>query len=507
MNGLHTISTPVSARWVRASFPPAAVAVGIVGAVAAALLVGPKFGQVLFVGATALALILFALGSPVFATIALLLTMFLSLPLEEYIDFPLISTVFAVLIVSTALWMDRTPGRLRGTGAVEWAMAAYLMWNIYSMFAPHKYTAGPQAPTGLLNDLPFSVPRFILTGALIPFVLYAVGRYTFDRAAAVLALLWTILAVAAYSAVMSIIPFTGPTALVWPRYIVNVDPPGWAGRAVGIFNQPVVNGMVLVLGFAIAMLLASRRSEPTWRRLVALVVAVACGGGIYLTHTRAVWFCGAIVLIIGAILAKEFRTGFIAAICLVMTMVILNWSAFTGTNREVGGVASPGELEARMNIIQTALGATAERPLTGWGIGRFAAVNTYHHQQWSLETPWNAGYGFVAHQNELGIVVELGLIGLVPWIYVLALIAYRLWNAYRTLPDGDLCGKPLAVIAIMAFAIFVGTGFTVDLRYFDFPTGAIFLLAGIAIGWSDRHTRRQAVAGGDVAEQVRPRHA
>jgi hypothetical protein len=80
---------------------------------------------------------------------------------------------------------------------------------------------------------------------------------------------------------------------------------------------------------------------------------------------------------------------------------------------------------------------------------------------------------------------------------VLALIAYRLWNAYRTLPDDDLCGKPLAVTAIIAVVIFVCCGIASDLRSFDF-VATIFLLAGVATGWSDRHKLAQAAAG-DVA--------
>jgi O-antigen ligase len=502
-------STPLSARWTRDWLPAAAVVVGIVGAVAVALLTGSKFGQVVVVGAAALALGVLALRSPVFAILLLVVTMFLFKPLKQqiHLPIPLFLAVFAVLIVSTALWIERTPGRLRGIGAIEWAMAVYLMWNIYSMFAPHEYKAGPQFARYATRDPTFSVPRFILVGALIPFVLYAVGRWTFDRAAAVLALFWTIVAVAAYSAVMSILPFTGPTEWVWPRYIV--DQPSWAGRAVGVFDQPVVNGMVLALGFAIAILLASRRSEPAWRRLVAFVVAVGCGGGIYLTHTRAAWLSLAVVLIIGAILAQGFRKGFITILCLAITMIVVNWSVFTSADRAAGGVASPGQVDDRLNIDQTALWAAAQRPLTGWGIGRFDAVDTYHHQQWSLDTPWTNGFGQNAHQTELGILAELGLIGLVPWICVLALLAYQLWKAYRTLPVDDLCGKPLAVIAIMAFAIFVNTGLTVDVRNsdFDFPRVVLFLLAGIAIGWSERRKRGQAVAEGDLAQQLRPRHA
>jgi O-antigen ligase len=185
----------------------------------------------------------------------------------------------------------------------------------------------------------------------------------------------------------------------------------------------------------------------------------------------------------------------------------MNWTQFTSTDREAGGVASPREVQDRLNIDQTALWAAEQRPLTGWGIGRFASVNTYHHQQWSPEIPFIRGWGAVPHENELGILAELGLIGLAPWLCVLVLIAYRLWKAYRTLPDDDLCGQPLAVIAIMALAIYLCASISGDLRSFNFMPGAIFFLAGIVIGWSERHKRLQVAAGDVIAEQMRGRHA
>ena len=95
----------------------------------------------------------------------------------------------------------------------------YVLWNVYSALTPHKYPPGDQ-----LTLEPYSLRNFILIPTVIPFVLYATGRLTFDRAAAVRALLWTILAFAAYSAAVSILPFTGPTQLVWPRYIMDARP-------------------------------------------------------------------------------------------------------------------------------------------------------------------------------------------------------------------------------------------------------------------------------------------
>lgn len=460
--------------------------------------------MMLIAGAIGLAVGLYAVRSPTFAVIVLLLAISLRETLNSAVHTPveLWWFAFAVLIAATLLWMYRTSTRPRGTGAVEWAMAGYLLWNLYSMLSPHKYPAVDVLGGGE----PLPVARFIVIGTLLPFVFYCVGRYTVDRPAAVRALLWFILAFGAYSAAVSIMPAVGLSDFVWPRYIVVNDMSGWAGRALGIFVQPVVNGMVLTLGFAVAMFVASRRSEPAWRRRMAFIVAAACGWGIYLTHTRAAWLSAAVVLVIGALLAKRHRGGFIAVLSLVAVGVVANWSTFTSSDREAGGVASASEVEDRLNSIQTSLWAFAREPLEGWGIMRFQTLNTYHHQQWSPDTPWIRGLGEVSHENELGILAELGLIGFVGWVCVLVLIAHRLWKAYLALPSDDLCGQPLAVIAIMGFATLVCTGFTVDLRFFDFPTAVIFLLAGMTVGQWERVRSRSVKADSEHLEQAVVRH-
>jgi O-antigen ligase len=428
--------------------------------------------------------------APILAALLLLVATFLHSPLADDLPGNTFAILIALVIGATVLWMDVSPTRLRGVGAVEWAMALYLMWNAYSVIAPHEYsTVVP------LDGLDYPPARFIMTGTVIPFLMYAVGRYAFDRPAAVRLSLWTVLALAAYSAWVSILEFTGPASWVWPRSIVDGSLPAdqtWVGRAVGVVNQPVVNGLILILGFAIAITLMSRHGEPTWRRCLLLVVAVACGYGLYLTHTRAAWLSGVVMLVLGALLAKGYRSGFTAALGLIAAVVALNWSVFISSDRAAGGVGSQSEVWDRLNMIRTALWAFGQKPIEGWGINRFRAVNTFHHQQWAPEVPWRNGYGMPSHMNELGILAELGLIGLALWIGVLALIAHRLWDAYRTLPDGDICGKPLAVIGIIALATLLCTGSTVDLRFLDFPTAAVFLLVGIAVGWCDRHKREQA---------------
>ncbi|MGA5463066.1 O-antigen ligase family protein [Mycobacterium sp. NPDC050041] len=423
--------------------------------------------------------------APIVAALALVLTTFLHLGLKPYLPDGIFVVLFAIAVVAMAVWFRHTTVRLRGIGAVECAFALYLAWNIYSMYYPHKYPASDP-----LTGQVFSVPRFIMTGVMVPFLMYVIGRYAFNRESFVRLLLWAVVFMAGYSAAVSIMQFTGPKDMVWPRFIVDGSlTPGvdtWADRAIGVFNQPVVNGLTMVLGFTIAMVLVSRRTEPAVLRCVAAVTALACGFGIYFTYTRAVWLSAALAIVIGALLAKGSRRGFAISMAIVAGAVLTNWSTFTSADRNAGGIGSASEVDDRMNIIQTALWAAAREPFTGWGIQRFQAINTYHHQQWSPEVPWGNGYGIVSHTNEMGILAELGLIGLGLWLTVLLLIVRRLWTAYRSLPEQDLCGKPLAVIAIVALAVLFSSGLTVDLRLFDFPTAVVFLIVGTAVGWSER---------------------
>jgi O-antigen ligase len=490
-----------------------AVAAGLAAVVvvlAAVRLPGAKFGQLLVLGAVALVVGVLVLRSPPFATIILIFAMFLRPATPHVLPIDLIWVVFAGVVGAWVLWMERNPDRPRGMDAIEWAMVLYMAWNVCSMITPHEYIATQLVTWGsgrIVTAVPADVWRLILIQMLLPLLLYRMGRHAFDRAALVRALLWTILILAAYSAAMSIMQFTGPTELVWPRYILE-DTVGtvWPDRASGVFRQPNINGWLLALGLAIAMLLLSRRSEPTWRRWFAFVVAIACGYGIYLTHTRVVWLSSVVVLIIGALIARGYRKGFVVAICLVASVVVVNWSAFASTDRKAGGVGSVNEVQDRLNANQTALWAITRKPVAGWGILRFQPVNTYHHQQWAPDVPWIRGYGAAAHETELGILVDVGVIGFALYICVLGLVIRRLWTAYRTLPDHDLCGKPLAVTTIMAIATLIITGTAVDLRLFDFPMLPIFLLAGITVSWSDRYQRSQTAAGGQIAEPVTVPH-
>jgi O-antigen ligase len=294
------------------------------------------------------------------------------------------------------------------------------------------------------------------------------------------ALMTTLVLLATYSTVVSVLQFTGPAAWVWPRYIVEA--PNYPERANGIFNQPVVNGLVLVAGFVTALFLAHEKTLGRLPRTAAAIVAVACVPGIYLTRTRAVWLVFALGLVVCAVFARGRRTGFVVTLAVAIGFVVLTWPTFSSSDRAAGGVGSASEVDDRLNTIATSFAAIEQRPLLGWGIGRFAQVNTYLHQVWEPSISFIRGYAIASHENELGIATELGLIGLALWLAVLGLLGRDLAGALRRLPVDGLAGRVLGLLALTVFGVWAVAGLTVDLRYFDFANLLVFLLIGAAVG-------------------------
>ncbi|MBL1074065.1 O-antigen ligase family protein [Nocardia sp. 2] len=480
-----------------AALSPVAIRVGWLAAIGVALPVGLAgmlavsdrapggVGTVAAAGGFAAVCVVIGLKDPRWAFVFLVVATFLRPAIPKILPTtdPFI-LAFGGVVISALAWVRGRPERRIRLGVIELAMALYLLWNLHSILQPHEYPPLLNPLTGQMLDL----WRYLIIGTVMPFVAYLVARMIFGDRRSLRFLITTLLVCAAYSAWVSILQFHGPQALLWPKYIALR--PNWPDRAVGLPNQPQVNGLILIVGFVLCLVLMGVEHRPRWQRIGLSVIAAGSAYAIYLTHTRSVWLGFAVVVVLGVVLAKGYRTGFVATAVGAVLAIALNWSTFTSKDRSAGGVASTNEVFDRLNANTTAVWAFAEKPWSGWGLGRFVSINTYHHQQWSPETPWNRGLGIPAHQNELGIMAELGIVGLLLWLTVIVLISYRLIRAFVDLPPDGMLGRPLAFIAGTAFLSLVMAGLFVDLRLFDYPNTMVFALAGAAAGVAERFTHR-----------------
>jgi O-antigen ligase len=448
----------------------------VVGAVAA---FPAASGMGVLLAACALVALAWVWVSPLAAVVLLLLATLLRLaiPVPE-LPIDLMTIAFFGALASVAI------GLLRGSvpplqiGALEIVMALYVVWNITSALTPHALRA-VEAGTGL----EFGVWRFILTGTVIPLAAFVIGRRVLGTERAVRVLLWIVVGITGYSAVTAVLQFYGPPALVWPQYILASR--SWPGRAVGIFDQPVMNGMVMVIGFVVCLHVGRHHDGRRWRQVLAYAVALLAVAGIYLTYTRAVWLAFGLVLVLGAVLARRARFPYAALTTAAVVAIVVSWSTFTSSDREAGGVGSEGEVEDRLNTMETSFWAISEEPLVGWGIGRFMQVNSHHHKQWAPDVGWDRGYGAASHHNELGIAVELGLVGLALWLMILVLVARLVVRAMRTLSEGGMQGRGLGLIGFLVFVVLIIIGATVDLRFLGFAELLAMLLLGLVVGTAE----------------------
>ena len=462
--------------------PAVPMALGLTTAVLVSLRAGDNTALLVVLASIGVAAVYVGLRNPVWALVFLLVALLLRVALIGGHLFPTdpFFIAFVGLVISAGIWLAGNPEGRPKLGAAEVMMTLYAVWNVNSILRPHDLPA--LADAAFEQQLPMA--RFFLASTVIPFVVYYISRAIFNNLKAIRILLVTLLIIGAYSAVVSILPFTGPRSLVWPRYIL--DNPIWVGRAVGVANQPNSNGISLITGYAVAIMLATVIDHPRWRRALLWVIAVACGYGVYLTHTRAVYLAFVLVVIMGALLAEGYRRAFVTTGVALAIGVALDWSTFVSADRQAGGVGSTQEVYDRLNSSMTAIWGFLERPWSGWGLGRFVSLNTYHHQRWSEDIPWIHGFGIPSHANELGILAELGIVGLALWLGVLFFVFRRLAKGVRTLPSAGLLGRPLAVTALMTMSAFVMTGLFIDLRLLDYPLTMPFAFAGAAAGALDR---------------------
>jgi O-antigen ligase len=456
------------------------VCLGVLGLAVTA----PSDVGTLLAGTAVAALVAYlVLSDPLLAMLLVLLASFFRLAQKEIVSVEILTPALGLLLVSLALAIARgvkAPPRL---GVVEWLMAVYLAWNVLSWLLPHD-----DAAVNGEGDV-IDVYRWIFTGALLPFLGYVLAKSVVDDERSVRGAFWGVVAMAAYSSWVSIVQFHGPRALVWPKYIV--DAPNWEGRANGVFNQPVVNGLILVIGFVVCLFLASR---PGTRRNVKLLLWVLAGANaysVYLTHTRASLLALVVVLGLGILLAQGWRRGFVVVTVIGVVGVVANASRFFSSDRSAGGVGSSSEVHDRLNIMATALRAIDEHPFVGIGLARFANYNTDKHVAWSQHVPWGAGYGIMSHENELGIGAELGIPGMIMWIAVVVAVLYLLWRALRELPPDTFMGRPFAFVGASSMVVLVVNGVTVDLRILDFAMLLPFALSGMVIGELERFRERQ----------------
>ena len=249
---------------------------------------------------------------------------------------------------------------------------------------------------------------------VVPFTLFHLAQLVFGEEKRLRQFEIFALVVLAYLSFTAIAFLVGARALIFPQFILDPNLGYHADRARGPFLQAVANGVSLNL-LGVLALHSYRRGT---RGLAVAVLLASVPIAILATMTRAVWLSFAATVLVLVVLSKSrsLRRG-------VALVVVAGVGLAAVLSSSQAGGALMDRLQERQPVdFRQAVYAGGwqmflERPLTGWG---------FHQMPPELPRYVDGFQGTVLypHNTYLEVLVELGLVGL-------ALYVWLMWEMWR----------------------------------------------------------------------------
>jgi O-antigen ligase len=236
------------------------------------------------------------------------------------------------------------------------------------------------------------------------------------------------------------------------------------GRLSGAFGNANETGAALAVGVALAAGLAvALRGHPALQLATAIGVPL-CMLALFLTVSRGGIVALAAILVAGVFVAGPRRGAVLAAAALGAVMAVVYFGAFAGEQAREHLFQSDGGT-GRTDIWKVGWRMVEANPALGVGAGNFQNSSVHYllepgaieRADFIVDDPK------VAHNTYLGVLAELGVVGLALFLAIIGASIAALWKAAQTFGAGgdremDLLSRAV-LIALIGFltAAFFGS--------------------------------------------------
>jgi O-antigen ligase len=239
-------------------------------------------------------------------------------------------------------------------------------------------------------------------------------------------------------AVAAIVPLAVSAWQLWSG--AGLFDAGGFSRARGTFthSNPLAAFLALLVVMSCAQVLHLRAPRP---RLWAACVLVVTGAGLFATYTRAAWLAAVLgVTVVAAARGRRWLAGVVVIMLVLLVTIPGVASRFADLTEESTARGEPGNsLTWRAEYWSEALSLQAS-PITGIGLKQVAAQSPEGKQP---------------HNDFLRAYVEMGLIGLAAYLWLLWQVLATCVRAVRATRDGPAENRAMAVGAAGAAAGYV----------------------------------------------------
>ncbi len=360
-----------------------------------------------------------------------------------------------------------------GITKIEIAMLVLCVYIVFSMiFAGTIYKEGQ----GLFINT-------FLSGYLLPFSIFFLARNTIDSEKEIKKVFIFFSIIGLYLGITGIFEYFQVSSLVFPRYIMGHR--GDIGVAKGPFLLPAVNGTVLGMIFYIVLYLFMQETKK-WVKFFHGITIILMLTTLFFTYNRASWLGLALSSLLLPVFFPQMRRMFIIVLLAILLIVAFTQVRVVEKQRVEERIAHMNPIYDRINIYGTVWKMFLEKPVFGFGFNTFMAYSPeYVHKIEGI--PYRGWEDKInIHDTWAGILVELGLVGLGLFIFIIFYILKISINLYRRLPSGVFLGKGLVTVFLGFFVVFAVAIQFVEMHFFIFANSLFFLIAGIIVGLNQR---------------------
>ncbi|HEX4784610.1 MAG TPA: O-antigen ligase family protein [Candidatus Sulfotelmatobacter sp.] len=270
---------------------------------------------------------------------------------------------------------------------------------------------------GAVVQQPFDTETWsvLATKFLVPFALFHLAGLVYDREKRFRQFETYSIVVLAYLSFTAIAFLVGTRSLIFPRFILDESLGFHPDRARGPFLQAVANGVSLnILG--LVALHAYRRGSVRGAKMAFLLASLPIA--ILATMTRAVWLSfAASVTVLVLFSGKHAVRRALAVLALVAGAGLVIISSHDLRQALSERLEERGPVDFRAAVYAGSWQMFLDRPLMGWGFHKMPSELPRYVSEYKDKLLY-------PHNTYLEILVELGLVGL-------ALYIWLMWEMFR----------------------------------------------------------------------------
>jgi hypothetical protein len=222
---------------------------------------------------------------------------------------------------------------------------------------------------------------------------------------------------------------------------------------------------------ALGVAIASVRDRLRWVLLSLLPLAA-----LYLTGSRSVIAAalGGTVVLAFISFFRPRATAMLKVMAVAIVAVVVMIGGFRWIiGRDIAGETARASVTMRIELVRVGLRVIATRPLFGVGIDRFFLVAGAIKSP-LLDAVWSSRRN--PHNDFLRFAGELGLVGLVLYLWILASAGARLWRFFRRQADPLLAGLAAGLVAFLITSVVSNPLILREVSY------AFWIALGLAVG-------------------------